>query len=265
MELNIFIDGTWLFKQCGANRVLATCTANKASPFQINFDKLNATILEYVKAINPTCDTIGDCYLATSVFDIDGLFPPIDSWPTHYSDVSVADIEKMKRSVFARKTFAENATVRSCYSDMTVYRPKLKKYSLKNVISGRHQEKEVDATVIALLVKYAIMKPADYHAVITGDSDILPAIRIAYPEYTKNVLLVTSHPDELEAENRQSSWKLSNFSFDIPPLYLQDCADKIMHGSAIYKCARCSSVFDNGIPIPASNRPYCPTCAAQRT
>ncbi|MDR0326029.1 MAG: hypothetical protein LBI19_08065 [Oscillospiraceae bacterium] len=265
MRLNIIIDGTWLFKQCGPNRVLSTCTANKSTTFNINFDKLNNTLLEYIKNIEPSCDTIGDCFISTSIFDIDGLTPPLDDWPTVHTDVTVADVDKMKKGIHARKVFTEKATIRSCYSDMAVYRPRLKKYNLKNIVNKKHQEKEVDTTVVALLVKYAIKNPDDYHAIITGDADILPAIRIAYPEYTRNVFLVTSHPDELEAENRQSSWKLSNFNFHITPLYLQDCIDKIMYGTAVYKCARCSSVFDNGSPIPETNRPYCPQCETRRT
>ena len=36
----------------------------------------------------------------------------------------------------------------------------------------------MDTSVVALLVLYAITRPGDYHCVITGDSDILPAIKI---------------------------------------------------------------------------------------
>lgn len=53
-------------------------------------------------------------------------------------------------------------------------------------------------TVVAMLVKYAITHQGDYFAILAGDADILPAINIAYPEFTNNVCLVTTHPDEMD-------------------------------------------------------------------
>ena len=48
----------------------------------------------------------------------------------------------------------------------------------------RYQEKQVDTTVVALLVRDAIEHPDDCFALVAGDADILPAIQVAYPNYT---------------------------------------------------------------------------------
>ena len=86
---------------------------------------------------------------------------------------------------------------------------------------GSYREKQVDSTVVALLVKSAITHPQDYHALVTGDADMIPAITTAFPEYTKNILVVSTHPDELDPKHRQSSFSYLDFSFDLPPFFLQ--------------------------------------------
>ena len=42
------------------------------------------------------------------------------------------------------------------------------------------------------------------------------------PEYTRNLMLATTRPDEAKPEHRQSSFRLNNYPFRIPPFYLQD-------------------------------------------
>jgi len=129
---------------------------------------------------------------------------------------------------------------------------------------GKYQEKQVDASVVALLVRSAIICSNDYHAIITGDSDILPAIAVAYPEYTKNVVIVTSHPDELIAEHRQASYSLNNFRFDVPPFFLQEHITDVIKGEYPYRCVDCGKVFTRPKPIPRNSQPHCRNCFRQR-
>lgn len=141
----------------------------------------------------------------------------------------------------------------------------MKGWILEKLRAKRYQEKQVDATVVALLVRSAITGPEDVHVVITGDADVLPAIRVAYPEYSRNVLVATTHPDELAAERRQTSFSLSHFQFDIPPVYLQDNAIKLIAGAHVYSCAHCAKVFTRPKPIPKNARACCVPCNAKRT
>lgn len=163
-----------------------------------------------------------------------------------------------------REKFVASA-IAAGYSEDAIYRPAIKPWMVEKLISKKYQEKQVDATVVALLVRSAITCPTDYHCVITGDSDILPAIRVAYPQYSKNVFVATTHPDELKAEHRQTAYSLSNFAFDIPALYFQDCLADIVAGEHVYSCAHCHAIFVRANPIPARSRPCCFACNQRRT
>ncbi len=122
----------------------------------------------------------------------------------------------------------------------------------------------MDAAVVALLVRAAITKPGDYHVLIAGDSDLLPAIRIAYPEYTNNVIVASTHPDELKAGHRQTSFSLFDFDFKFKPFFLQDNADKIIGGQHVHRCAECGKVFTLTKPLPKLARPYCSSHRPQK-
>lgn len=141
----------------------------------------------------------------------------------------------------------------------------MKGWILKRLREETYQEKQVDPTVVALLVRSAITQPDDFHVVITGDADMLPAIKVAYPKYSENVFIATTHPDELKAEHRQTSFSYSNLEFKIPPLYLQDNVASIMRGDHVYTCAHCHKAFARQKPIPMKARPCCKPCDARRT
>ena len=95
--------------------------------------------------------------------------------------------------------------------------------------------------------------------VITGDSDILPAIRVAYPEFTNNVFVCTTHPDELNPSHRQTAFSLVDFAFAVPPFYLQnkENAQKVLAGKHVYRCEECGLVFSMAKPVPGRERPRC--------
>ncbi|MFN8297465.1 MAG: hypothetical protein U0T75_00070 [Chitinophagales bacterium] len=260
-KLHIFIDGTWLFKIGKAEGALASRTVESSKPFPLNFEKLKSSILNHVKAQNAACDTTGDLYYVTSIFDIP---PTVDAWPENIEDITEDNIKKTKSIVFIKTKIAENA-VRAGFKSDAIYKPTLKPYMVRKLARGDFQEKQVDASVVALLVRSAITKPDDFHCVITGDSDIIPAIKVAYPEYSQNVVIATLHPDELKAENRQSSYSYADFSFDVDPYYLQEHIVEIIHGTHPYICKNCHRAFVQTKAVPKGKMAYCPNCASKRT
>ena len=260
-KLNVFVDGSWLFKACAPERALAGRTEFPEKHFQLDFAKLDQALLKHASDATGSSDGLGERYLVTSVFALPDNF---DDWPKEFHDVTDEDVKRTRSGVVSRQRFVDSA-VAGGYSDRAVYRPRLKGWILEKLRVKRYQEKQVDATVVALLVRSAIVAPNDVHVVVTGDADVLPAIRVAYPEYSKNVVVATTHPDELKAEHRQTSFSLSNFKFDIEPFYLQDHAQDILSGAYVYVCAHCHKIFARAKGIPAKARPCCVPCNKQRT
>lgn len=259
--LNVFIDGTWLFNQVAPEASLANATAQPKSRFVLDFAKLNKALLRHVSAGGKACDDVGELVISTSIFT---LPPDLDEWPRRYTGITPPDVEKMKRNVFAREQLVREA-VDGGYSKIGVYRPPLREWILRKVMKREYQEKQVDTTVVALLVRSAITRPADFHTVITGDSDILPAVSTAYPQFTENVFVTTTHPDELNARHRQTAYSLIDFTFDIPPFYMQnkENAEQILKGEYVYRCQECGKVFSMQKPIPHRERPRCVKCRSQ--
>lgn len=251
-RLNVYIDGTWLFNQCGAGKSLPNATEAPAQRFSLDFSKLNHALLEHVQKQDRNCIEIGEAYFVTSIFTLPS---DLDTWPS-LGRFTQENIDRIKKSAFAREAFVRSA-VDGGYKGDAIFRPLLQDFMLQKVIDNKYQEKQVDTAVVALLVRAAITQPGNYHVVITGDSDILPAIKVAYPEYTDNVVVATTHPDELKAQHRQTSFSLLDFSFSIPAFFLQDNAEKIISGTWVYRCAECGKVFVLSSEIPKKARPYC--------
>jgi hypothetical protein len=196
--------------------------------------------------------------LCTSIFTLPADF---DEWPKRYAGITSQQIDKTKRAVFAREQLVREA-VDGGYSQDAVYRPSIREYILRKLVKGEYQEKQVDTTVVALLVRSAVTRPDDFHTVITGDADILPAVTIAYPQFTRNVFVTTTHPDELRAEHRQTAFSLIDFKFDIPPFYMQnkENAEQIIRGDHVHRCQECGKVFTTANRIPSRQRPRCIHC-----
>nr|MBI3613781.1 hypothetical protein [Nitrospirota bacterium] len=260
-SLNVFIDGSWLFRACGAEGVLSSKTELPDSRFRIDFAKLDQALLRHVQAHDATCCELRERYLATSIFHLPAT---LESWPRENADITPSDIDKIQKNVRARRAFADLA-IAAGYRPDVVYTPELKLYILRKLKKKLYHEKQVDTAVVALLVRSALLNPSDCHVLITGDADILPAIQVAYPEYSHNVFIATTHPDELRAEHRQTAWSLHNFNFEIEPFYLQDHIANIMQGENVYTCAHCHKVFTRPVQIPAKARPCCNPCHATRT
>lgn len=262
-KLNVFIDGSWLFKVCAPGHVLAARTENDNQGVVLDFARLDMILLDHATAHDPDCTELGERYLCTSVFT---LPPDFDGWPDQYDGIRAEHVEQAKRNIYARNRFVKSATDAG-YSDRGVYRPPIKPWILEKLIdkSKKYQEKLVDTTIVALLVRAAITAPGDDHCIITGDADLLPAVRLAHAEYSRNVFLATTHPDELKAEHRQSSYSLHNFDFRIPPVYLQDNVLEIVQGEYVSECYQCRRVFSRPYPPAIPSRPYCSACGARRS
>lgn len=253
--LNVFVDGTWLLHQCGAGASLSNATDQPNSRFLLDFTKLNTALLGHVRQSGGTCDGIGECYISTSIF---ALPPDFDDWPNQFEDITSEQIEKTRRAVTLREDFVAKA-VAAGYRTDAVYRPPIKDYIIRKLAEKTYREKQVDTSVVALLVRSAITKTGDYHTVIAGDIDILPAVRVAYPEFTRNVFLTTTHPDELNPGHRQAAFSLVDFAFEVEPFFMQnkENAQQILRGVHVYRCEECGLVFSLPRPVPRAQRPRC--------
>lgn len=72
--------------------------------------------------------------------------------------------------------------------------------------------------------------------------------------------VATSHPDELSAEHRHTSYSIHNFDFRIDTYYFQDHIKEIVFGNHAYNCANCYRIFTTFNEVPKKNRPYCTEC-----
>ncbi|MBS4699369.1 NYN domain-containing protein [Aeromonas media] len=261
-KLNIFIDGSWLFKACAPERALSSKLEFPERRFKIDFKKLINAMLEHAdENTKGGCKEFGGLYFATSIFE---LPEDLDEWPDEHENISTGNIEHVKNTTRMREMFTNTAIEAGFLSD-AIFRPRLKGWMIENLKNNKFQEKQVDAIVVALLVKHAITQPEDVHAIITGDTDILPAIKVAYPQYSNNVFVATTHPDQLKSESRQTSYALTDFNYSISPFFLERKADKILEGENVYTCSHCNKIFSRAVPIPAKGQPCCKPCHQKRT
>ena len=256
--LNVFIDGSWLFRQCAPNGSLAFATDRPSDRFPLDFGRLNQELVRHVQSQGHNCDGLGELVFAASIFS---LPQDINNWPAKYPGIRPENIDIICKSVWAREAFLGEAN-RGGYSDDAVLRPALQEWTLRKLIDGRYQEKQVDSLVVALLVRAAITRPTDFHALITGDADLLPAIRVAHAGFTKNIFVATTHPDELDARHRQTSYSLVEFGLQISPYFMQNKgnAERIIEGAFPYRCEECGHVFVQDRAISRSERPRCSRC-----
>lgn len=262
-KLHIFIDGSWLIKVCAPKGVLAQKMYDPKQ-FKLDFGKLKNTIFEHVHAKEPECTELGDCYFVTSIFDIPADIATWKGKVVGKTPLSETAINKTVWNVNMRKDYAQRA-LNSGYAKSGIITVALKEWMIPKLGGGQYQEKQVDTTVVALFVKYAITMKDDFFVVLAGDSDILPAINIAYPEFTNRLCLVTTHPDQLDATHRQTSFSFLAHTYSIDPIYLHDCVDKIVEGNNVYVCANCHKIFMAPHQLTKFNRPYCPACKKMRT
>lgn len=252
-KLHVYIDGTWLFKVVKGNVFNRFLVAPQY--FKIDFNRLNALMLKHISIQHPECTELGNLYFVTSLFNVPADF---DSWEgkkiSHpYGGQSIEvkryNIDATKRNISERTDFA-NAAIAAGYDPSCIFHIDLQEWMLLNLLHPElhYQEKQVDTTVVALLVRDAIEHPEDCFALVAGDADILPAIQVAYPNYTQNVFPVLTSPNERDGRNRQTSFKYSQHNFQINTLVLQSHVGDIMDGY-VYQCTECHKYFTTLNPI----------------
>ncbi len=138
--VHIIVDGTWLLIQAAAGQSLSN-TENPNGRFHLDFRKLNTALLQHVQKNGGSCDRIGNTYIACSIFQLPADF---DDWPNQYLDLTSDNIEKTKRSVFARDAFVRDALAVG-YSSDVVFRPPIKDYIVRKLASRSYQEKQIVA------------------------------------------------------------------------------------------------------------------------
>lgn len=256
-KLHVYIDGSWLFNACAPHGVLASHMEHDNYPVRLDFSRLNTILLDSAMKNNPECTEIGERYLCMSIFTLPKDF---ESWPARYTGVSHEDISKTQRSVFARNSFIKSATDAG-YSGVWVSRPPIELWSFDKLTgkSGKYQEKCADTSIVFMLGQAIGASPDDLQCVITGDGDLLPPVMLDDPEYTRNLMLATTRPDEARPEHRQSSFRLNKFEFRIPPVYLQDNLVEVVNGKYVSKCCSCRLVFSRTY-APPSYSPLCGEC-----
>lgn len=269
-KLHVYIDGTWFFKVVNGGVFKRFICSTRY--FRIDFGRFNALLLKHIQKQRPDCSEIGNCYFVTSIFDLPDDF---DSWAgkkiaNPYGGQKVEILQKnvdvTKQNIKKREGFANDA-INVGYNPDCIFHVPLQEWMLLNMLHPelRYQEKQVDTTVVALLVRDAIEHSSDCFALVAGDADILPAIQVAYPNYTRNVFPVLTSPDEREGKNRQTSFKYSEYDFDIDTLVLQNHIGEIMAGN-VYRCTECSKFFATQNPIDSQKiksgktLPRCPAC-----
>ena len=270
-KLNIFIDGSWLYR-VAEGEVFDRFLCNPEY-FDIDFKRLNLLLLKEVQKSRPDCHEIGKCYFVTSIFELPANF---DSWEgrkiIHPQDSNIfvviekKYIKSLKDSVANRKKYADGA-ISAGYDQECILKVDLQDWMLLNYIHPalRYKEKQVDTTLVALFVKEAILNKEDCFALVAGDADILPAISVVYPSFTKNIIPVFTSKDEKEYRNKQTSYKYSQFKFGIPAIVLQNFVKDIMKGN-VYQCTDCHRFFTRLSPIPqykldsGSTLPRCDHC-----
>lgn len=253
-KLNVFVDGSWLFKVCKGGSSLSKGTDSPSYPFSFSFYGFITGLTNYIKSQTGEDDiNSGKMIFCTSLFNLPDDF---DDWPNKIPEILPDQVELLKRVVYARTMFKDKA-ISGGFSDEAIFYVKIKPWIMKALNNESYQEKQVDTTIVALLVKSAFENPDDYHAVVSGDADMLPALRVAYPGYTKNVVIATTHPDELDPEHKHSSYSYLDYKCDIDPYYFQLNLEEILEGNFKYRCNECSKLFTTQNAIPKSSLPRC--------
>lgn len=124
----------------------------------------------------------------------------------------------------------------------------------------------VDTSLVGRLVEQAIADPDRLHVLISGDLDMLPAIRTVVPDYTETVVLATTHPDQY-IRGRPSLHSVSiSSTFAFEPIYLDQSVDQFVSGDHVYRCSnpRCNSISRDLALFPVAANPVCKPCNDDR-
>ena len=239
----MYIDGSWLFKQCGKDGILTEKVYYDT--FRLDFGKL---VTEIQKELSQYCDGLPQprnlWYYSSCIVDI----PPTDK--------DGSDLLWLKAVSESKRKTKESAESAGFNVD-GFFEVKYKWWMPQSISDGLYQEKMVDTSLVARMVQSCITYPEDFHVLITGDMDMLPAIQLTVPTYLDSVILLTTHPDQWDRNNQQTSFALNNFNFKYDPFYFDDIVGEILQGNHIHRCDKCNLYFKTTKPIPKGKRKFC--------
>lgn len=116
-----------------------------------------------------------------------------------------------------------------------IFEVPLRLWIIERLREHRYQEKMVDTSLVARVVEQAVAEPERLHLVVSGDLDMLPAIRTVVPDYTEKVVLACTHPDQYVRGEAQSAFRLAQFGFRYDAIYLERLIERILEGEHIYR------------------------------
>lgn len=228
-KLNLFADGSWLFKACRPGGYLALRTENPEMRFKLDFNKFVLCIRNHISNIANDEIIYSKKYIASSIFDTVNTSVPIDEWPIRFSGITKEMIENFIKNITARTRFISNAEKYGGFeydSNNEILNPRI----LKQWSEEKYREKLVDTKVaIALMQCIGEHKNNEYYAVVTGDKDLLPALQAKYPDYTKNVLLITTSPDSVAGISSHELVDFVDDKFRLTPFLLDEHIDSFLH------------------------------------
>jgi hypothetical protein len=252
VRFNAYADGSWLYSQCAPGGILANRMEFPENRFRLDFGRLLTLFARQleVRLGNGERVEAESLYFYTAIFAIPD--DPDPEWP---------DVSAIRRRTESRRLFAADA-VAAGFSDDGIFSVPLRPWIIEKLEDRRYQEKMVDTSLVARLVEQSIADPERLHVLISGDLDMLPAIKTVVPRYTETIILATTHPDQYVRREAQSSFRLNQFDFRYDPIYLDQSIEKFAGGEHIYRCsnARCNRVFSRPRPIPAGRNPVCKPC-----
>lgn len=259
MKLNLYVDGSWLFKQCDRKKIFANRTESPGRWVSVDFTKMISLIEGRAGAFYGSAPERGVAYFCTSIFTI-----PVDAdtWPTVLRDPS--RLSKLRANVHARQAFADKAVAAGFAPDGLLH-PTLRPWVLDRIATHGYQEKQVDTWLVAHLVERAISEPDSIHFIASGDADMMPGIQTVVPRYTERVVHVGTHPLQFDLEDQQTSFAFESFRLRHGPVYLEDYLDQFIEGAYVYHCRNpgCGKVFTRTEPPHGTTAGFCAACEAE--
>ncbi|BCG56761.1 hypothetical protein [Paenibacillus sp. URB8-2] len=244
-KIHIYIDGTWLFNQCGRDRTLSQYV--ESENFYIDFIRLDQAIKDKIELLSGTkVESGGGRWYYTSI--IKGI---------PENDVDGSSLEWMRNRSHAIEQTVKSAEIAG-YDITGAFEVPFKFWMPKQIQSKLFQEKMVDTSVVARMVLSSTQYQDDFHVLISGDLDMMPAISLVVPEYLDKVVLCCTDPAQWDPNLQQTSKRLTDYSFQYGPIYMDEMVGEIMQGH-VYQCQhpKCGIFFSRSRPIPKSQKSYC--------
>lgn len=261
MEFNVYLDGSWLFKQCDYDKILAKGTEDPWLPFRMDFKKLVTLISEKAREFGGGgVATPKSLYVCTSIFKIP---KDVETWPS--TQAHPESLAKLRTNLAAREDFVQRAFAAGFLPD-GVLRPELRPYHLALISRGRWQEKQVDTWLVAQLVEQSIRNPEYFHFIGSGDADMMPGIKRVVPGYTKRVVHIGTHPAQFDRDDLGTSFEFEGFGLEHGPILLEDHLEHLIEGTHIYHCRNraCNRVFVRPERISPGKPTFCATCEREK-